>query len=79
MNQNDKIKVDNQSISKDISYKVILINKPLGIICSCKDTHGRKTVLDLLPNELRKGLYPIGRLDKDSRGALLGSNNGLLC
>ncbi len=77
--ENDTIKVDNQVISKGISYKVILINKPLGIICSCKDTHGRKTVLDLLPNEFRKGLYPIGRLDKDSRGALLVSNNGLLC
>ena len=51
----------------------------MGIICSCKDTHGRKTVLDLLPNELRKGLYPIGRLDKDSRGALLVSNSGLIC
>ncbi len=75
----DTIKVDDQIISKDISYRVILINKPLGIICSCKDTHGRKTVLDLLPNTLRKGLYPIGRLDKDSRGALLVSNNGLLC
>ena len=77
--KNDTIKIDNQLISKDISYKVILINKPLGIICSCKDTHGRKTVLDLLPNVFRKGLYPIGRLDKDSRGALLVSNNGLLC
>ena len=76
--KNDTIKVDNQIISKDVSYKVILINKPLGIICSCKDTHGRKTILDLLPNVLRKGLYPIGRLDKDSRGALLVSNNGLL-
>ncbi len=76
--QNDKIEVDNQIISKDISYKVILLNKPLGIICSCKDNHGRKTVLDLLPRVLRKGLYPIGRLDKDSRGALLISNNGLL-
>ena len=48
--ENDTIKVSNQFVSKDISYKVILINKPLGIICSCKDTHGRKTVLDLLPN-----------------------------
>ncbi len=76
--QTDIIKVDNQIISKDVSYKVILINKPLGIIRSCKDTHGRKTVLDLLPNLLRKGLYPIGRLDKDSRGALLVTNNGLL-
>ena len=53
--ENDIIRVDNQIISRDISYKVILINKPLGIICSCKDTHGRKTILDLLPNVLRKG------------------------
>ena len=48
--KNDTIKVDNQIISKDVSYKVILINKPLGIIFSSKDTHSRRTILDLLPN-----------------------------
>ena len=52
--ENDTIKVDNQVISKGVLYKVILINKPLGIICSCKDTHGRKTVLNLLPKELKR-------------------------
>ena len=75
---NDSIKVDGHIISAVISYRVILINKPSGVICSCKDTHGRKTVLDLLPKSLQKGIYPIGRLDKDSRGALLLTNNGLL-
>ncbi len=74
----DIIKVDGHIISAVISYSVILINKPSGVICSCKDTHGRKTVLDLLPKSLQKGIYPIGRLDKDSRGALLLTNNGLL-
>ncbi|WP_269622778.1 pseudouridine synthase [Prochlorococcus marinus] len=74
----DIIRIDNFIIPKNIKSKVILINKPQGIICTCNDTHNRKTVIDLLPKELRPGMYPVGRLDLNSRGALLISNNGLL-
>ncbi|AAQ00159.1 16S rRNA pseudouridylate synthase [Prochlorococcus marinus subsp. marinus str. CCMP1375] len=75
----DIIRIDDYIIPKNIkSSKVILLNKPTGVISTCRDTHGRKTVLDLLPDNLQKGMHPVGRLDKDSRGALIISNNGLL-
>ncbi len=52
------------------------MNKPLGIISSCTDTHGRQTVISLIPSSLRKGLHTVGRLDSDSRGAIPLTNNG---
>ena len=52
------------------------MNKPLGVISSCKDPHGRETIISLIPSSLRKGLHPVGRLDSDSRGAILLTNNG---
>ncbi len=72
----DEVLVDNSPIPQANECKVILLNKPLGVICSCHDPHNRKTVLDLIPNRLRKGLYPVGRLDRDSRGAILLTNIG---
>ena len=57
---------------------MLLINKPVGVICSCDDPQGRRTVLDLLPPEHRAGLHPVGRLDADSHGALLLTDLGEL-
>lgn len=56
--------------------RTLLLHKPRGVISSCRDTHGRPTVLDLLPARTRRGLHPVGRLDLDSEGALLLSNDG---
>ena len=66
---------------KDLNFtsKVILINKPKNVITSCSDKHNRKTVIDLLPENFRRGFFPIGRLDYLSRGALLITNNGDIC
>ena len=75
---NDHILVDGNDLPKKLNHKVILLNKPYGILSSCKDNHGRKTVLSLIPQNLRRGLHPIGRLDSDSRGAILLTNNGEL-
>ncbi len=75
---NDIIKVDGYIIPKNIDYKVFLLNKPTGIISSCNDEKNRKTVIDMIPGHLQKGMHPIGRLDKNSRGAILLTNNGLL-
>ena len=58
--------------------RVLLLNKPVGVICSCDDPQGRRTVLDLLPQKHRAGLHPVGRLDADSRGALLLTDLGEL-
>ena len=76
----DAISVDGHPLAERPEPLVLLLNKPMGVLCSCSDPHGRPTVLDLLPAELHQGsgLHPVGRLDADSRGALLLSNQGEL-
>lgn len=55
----------------------LLLNKPRGYLCAVSDSRGRPTVLDLVPDALRvAGLVPVGRLDADSTGLLLLSNDG---
>jgi 23S rRNA pseudouridine2605 synthase len=57
----------------------ILLNKPLGVLCTTKDTHGRQTVMDLLPPHLRHhSLHTVGRLDMDSCGLVIITNDGNL-
>jgi 23S rRNA pseudouridine2605 synthase len=53
-----------------------LLNKPLGVISTAEDTRGRRTVVDLVPNDAR--VVPVGRLDGDSTGLLLLTNDGTL-
>jgi pseudouridine synthase len=74
----DAVTVDGQPLGAPPAGLTLLLNKPPGPLCTCHDPHGRPTVLDLLPPRLRagSGLHPIGRLDGDSRGALLLSNDG---
>ncbi len=76
----DVIEVDDKIISIQSRPKPVylLLNKPIGVISTCHDPQGRKTVLDLLPPELRtcEGIHPVGRLDIDSSGALLLTNDG---
>lgn len=83
-NINVKIFPDEQKVSvcgRNISaekYRYILMNKPEGYVCSTDDKDG-ETVLKLVPAELRsKNLFPAGRLDKDSLGALLLTDDGAL-
>ena len=74
----DRIEVDGRPLSQPSRPRLILLNKPRGVISSCSDPQGRETVLDLIPKSLRRGLHPVGRLDGDSRGALLLTNQGAL-
>lgn len=74
----DHILVDGKDLPKKQNHKVFLLNKPYGVISSCQDNHGRKTILSLIPLHLRRGMYPVGRLDFESRGAILLTNNGEL-
>lgn len=72
---NDEILVEGKSIDLDtVSYVYYLLNKPRGIISSSKDEHDRKTVVDLIETEKR--IYPIGRLDYDTTGLILLTNDG---
>ncbi len=53
-----------------------LLNKPVGVVSTVEDTHGRQTVMELVPDD--PGLHPVGRLDMDSGGLLLLTNDGEL-
>ena len=53
----------------------LCLNKPRDVICTSSDTHGRRTFLDLLP-ELPERVYTVGRLDRDSEGLLIVTNDG---
>lgn len=73
----DKVSVSGKIIAAQ-RFRYILLNKPQGYVCSTDDKDGR-TVLELVPPEMRsKGLFPAGRLDKDSLGALLITDDGEL-
>ena len=73
VNVNEEILVDGNSISKqDKEYYVLY--KPRGVISSAKDDKGRKTVVDLINTNSR--IYPIGRLDYDTTGIILLTNDG---
>lgn len=58
-------------------YRYYMLHKPAGVVTASRDRHD-KTVLDLLPAALRTDLFPVGRLDKDTEGLLLLTNNGEL-
>ena len=69
------IQVDGKQISSRRSHSYML-HKPLGVVTATED-RSEKTVLDLLPPELRRlGLFPVGRLDKDTSGLLILTNDG---
>lgn len=55
-----------------------MFNKPRGCITACSDAR-HKTVMDYIPEEEREGLYPIGRLDKDTEGFLILTDDGKFC
>ncbi|CAN5641247.1 pseudouridine synthase [soil metagenome] len=76
----DRVCVDGVEIGRPPQGVYFLLHKPKGVVSTCKDPQGRKTVLDLLDESLqtRSGVHPVGRLDADSTGALLLTNDGQL-
>lgn len=72
---NDKIEVDGIPLEKE-EKKYILLYKPRGVISSVKDDRGRKVVTDLIGDEIEVRLFPVGRLDYDTSGLLLLTNDG---
>ena len=75
-------KIDTETVSFDgrelprSSFIYIMMNKPAGVLSASEDKR-QATVLDLLPEELkRRGLFPVGRLDKDTTGLLIITNDG---
>ncbi|MFA7330819.1 MAG: pseudouridine synthase [Candidatus Delongbacteria bacterium] len=74
--ETDLVQVSGRAIHPPSRRVVLLLNKPKGVLCTVTDTHGRRTVMDLVELDLR--VVPVGRLDADSTGALLLTNDGEL-
>ena len=72
----DTIEVDNTILDNQKNYEYYLLNKPREVISSASDEHGRKTVVDLIISSER--IYPVGRLDYDTTGAIILTNDGTL-
>lgn len=72
----DVLTVDGIPVPVSEDVETYLVNKPVGVISSASDTHGRQTVVELV--DTTKRLYPVGRLDADSEGLILVSNDGEL-
>jgi 23S rRNA pseudouridine2605 synthase len=70
------VAVDHTPVAEPQKRVVYLLNKPAGVVSTAHDTHGRPTVVDLVPSEIR--LYPVGRLDADTTGLILLTNDGEL-
>lgn len=72
----DRLEVDGRAVRDPQNLRAYLLHKPAGVVSTADDPQGRPTVLDGLPEDVR--VYPVGRLDLDSTGALLVTNDGEL-
>jgi len=70
----DTIRYDGKNIKINQNHIVIMLNKPIGVITSMDDPKNRPVVADYFPTKMR--LFPVGRLDKNTTGLLLVTNNG---
>lgn len=77
VNETDSVLLDGTPVNATNRTIVYLLNKPAGYVCANED-RDCKTVLELMPEQLRKNLLIVGRLDKDSTGLLLLTNDGAL-
>lgn len=73
---NDTVTVDGKKIVPVSRYIYIMFHKPKGCVCTTQDDKGRKTVMDYLEEFKDKRIFPIGRLDYDTEGLLLLTNDG---
>ena len=71
----DEVRVDGRRVGRAPRRRYVLVNKPRGVVTTRSDPQCRRTVLDLVPR-VREYVYPVGRLDYDSEGLLLLTNDG---
>ncbi len=71
----DSVTVNGKLVNVVKKYEYYIMNKPKGYVCTVKDDKDRKTVMDLLPQKMKR-LFPVGRLDYDTEGLLILTNDG---
>ena len=74
--ETDSVTVDGRRVKPPTTHRYVMLNKPLGVITTAKDEANRKTVLDVLGDQGGRRLFPVGRLDGDSTGLLLLTDDG---
>jgi len=70
----DEVTIDGVPVGLATDLTYLVLHKPTGVVTTARDTHGRPTVLDLVPSDPR--VFPVGRLDQDTSGLLLLTNDG---
>ena len=75
VDESSEVAVDGRPVRPE-PREVYVLNKPPGVVSTARDTHGRPTVVELVPS--RRRLYPVGRLDADTTGLILLTNDGEL-
>jgi 23S rRNA pseudouridine2605 synthase len=76
--ERDSVKLDERRIHAPAEHRYLLLNKPRGVMSTVSDPAGRPTVIDLVPPALRRALAPVGRLDFQTEGLLLLTDDGEL-
>ena len=72
----DRVMLDNSEIKPEIKKYYIMLNKPVGYVSTVNDQFDRPTVIDLIHGEIKARVFPVGRLDYDTEGLLLLTNDG---
>ncbi len=72
----DTIKYNGKILRPEKKYVYILMNKPKNTMTTTSDEKGRRTVMDIVENKIKKRIYPVGRLDRNTTGLLLLTNDG---
>lgn len=72
----DKVKYQGKLLKTESNKIYLLLNKPKNVITTLNDERGRKTVYDLIKSEINERVYPVGRLDRNTTGLLVLTNDG---
>ncbi|MEM6317035.1 MAG: pseudouridine synthase [Bacteroidota bacterium] len=76
INPNDEVHFKGEKIQIEVRRIYVLMNKPKGTITTSNDDRGRKTVMDLIGTDVSERIFPVGRLDKETTGLLVLTNDG---
>lgn len=72
----DEVEVDGKVVRREVPKVTLMLHKPLGFVTTMKDDHAKRIVSELVPTSDYPGLFPLGRLDRDTSGLLLFSTDG---